>query len=67
MAEADLTPRFESELRVAGIEVTGRERELLYAMWVEHLPEREALRRAATAPEEEPAFIEKPTPGGSAA
>lgn len=67
MAEADLTARFESELRVAGIEVSGRERDLLYAMWVEHLPERDALRAAAIAPEEEPSFIEKPTAGGGVA
>jgi hypothetical protein len=67
MAEADLGARFEAELRVAGIEVTGRERELLYAMWVEHLPERDALRAAATAPEEEPSFIEKPTAAGDVA
>ncbi len=67
MTEAELTARFESELRVAGIEVTGRERELLYAMWLEHLPERETLRRAPLAAEEEPAFIEKPTAGGGEA
>lgn len=63
MVETDLG-RFEAELRAAGIEVTGRERELLYAMWVEHLPHREALRAAALEPEEEPSFIEKPTPAG---
>ena len=36
-------------------------------MWADFLPQREALRAAAPAAEEEPTFIEKPTaPGGGA-
>jgi hypothetical protein len=31
-----------------------RDAELLYAMWVEWLPERERLRAAVPAPEDEP-------------
>jgi AAA+ superfamily predicted ATPase len=49
-----LRARFEDELRVAGLAPAERERELLFTMWVEHLPQREALRAAAPAPDEEP-------------
>ena len=51
---ADLRARFDAELAAAGLTVTGRDRELLFAMWQEHLPQREALRAAAVALEEEP-------------
>jgi hypothetical protein len=50
----DLRARFDAELAAAGLTVTGRDRELLFAMWQEHLPQREALRAAAVALEEEP-------------
>ncbi len=52
--DAALRARFDDELRVAGLAPTGRDRELLYAMWAEHLPQREALRAAVPAPDEEP-------------
>ncbi|MGH7388709.1 MAG: hypothetical protein ACREM3_04540 [Candidatus Rokuibacteriota bacterium] len=52
--ETTLRARFESELAVAGLAPTGRDRELLYAMWLEHLPQREALRAAVPALDEEP-------------
>jgi hypothetical protein len=50
----DSRARFDAELAAAGLTVTGRDRELLFAMWHEHLPQREALRAAVPAPEEEP-------------
>jgi hypothetical protein len=50
----DSRARFDAELSAAGLTVTGRDRELLFAMWHEHLPQREALRAAVPAPEEEP-------------
>jgi hypothetical protein len=50
----DLRARFDAELAAAGLTVTGRDRELLFTMWQEHLPQREALRAAEVALEEEP-------------
>jgi hypothetical protein len=50
----DHRARFDAELAAAGLTVTGRDRELLFAMWLEHFPQREALRAAAVALEEEP-------------
>jgi hypothetical protein len=32
----------------------GPDYELLFAMWTDHLPQRDALRAAVPAPEEEP-------------
>jgi hypothetical protein len=52
--DADLRARFDAELRTAGLALHGREYELLFAMWAEHLPQREALRAAVPAPDEEP-------------
>ena len=52
--DADLRARFDAELRAAGLALHGREYEVLFAMWVEHLPQREALRAAVPAPGEEP-------------
>ena len=52
--DADLRTRFDAELRTAGLALHGREYELLFAMWAEHLPQREALRAAVPAPGEEP-------------
>jgi hypothetical protein len=54
MDDAALRARFDEELRVAGLAPTGRDRELLFAMWAEHVPQREALRAAVPAPDEEP-------------
>lgn len=53
-SEADLRARFDAELRVAGLQLGGRDYELLFAMWAEHLPQREALRAAVPGPDEEP-------------
>ena len=64
MAEKDLRARFDAELRVAGLEVGGDDRERLFAMWEDFFPQREALRAAALALEDEPTFIEKPTQRG---
>ena len=50
----DLRARFDAELTAAGLAITGRDYDLLFAMWQEHLPQREALRAAAPAPEDEP-------------
>ena len=50
----DLRTRFDAELIAAGLAITGRDYDLLLAMWKEHLPQREALRAAAPAPEDEP-------------
>jgi hypothetical protein len=55
MSDADeLRGLFEAELRAAGLEVQGRDRELLFEMWREHRPQREALRAAVPAQDEEP-------------
>lgn len=50
-----LRARFDAEVEAAGLALEGRDRELLYAMWAEHRPQREALRAAVPALEEEPA------------
>ncbi|HEY5725979.1 MAG TPA: hypothetical protein VIX40_08485 [Methylomirabilota bacterium] len=50
----DVRARFDAELNAAGLAVTGRDYDLLFAMWKEHLPQREALRAAAPAQEDEP-------------
>ena len=52
--DATLRARFDAEVTAAGLTVTGRDRELLFAMWLEHLPQREALRAAALTPEDGP-------------
>ena len=52
--DVDLRARFDAELRVAGLQLVGHDYELLFAMWVEHLPQREALRAAVPGPDEEP-------------
>jgi hypothetical protein len=50
----DLRARFDEELRRAGLVLSARDDELLYAMWVEHLPLRDALRDTVPAMDEEP-------------
>ncbi len=50
----DLRAQFNAELAAAGLTVTGRDYDLLFTMWANHRPDREALRRAALAPDEEP-------------
>jgi hypothetical protein len=53
-SDKDLRARFDAELRVAGLDLTGPDYDALYEMWAEHLPQREALRAAVPALEEEP-------------
>ena len=52
--DMDLRARFDAELAAAGLNITGRDYDLLFVMWKEHLPQREALRAAAPAQEDEP-------------
>ena len=49
-----LHARFDAELSAAGLNLSGRDYELLFAMWVEHRPQREALRATVPALDEEP-------------
>ena len=65
--EQELRALFEAELRAAGLEISGDDRERLWVMWSRHVPERAALRHAALAPEEDPTFIQKPSSLGGAA
>ena len=53
-SDTDLRARFDAEMRGAGLSLTGRDSELLFAMWAEHLPQREALRAAVPTADEEP-------------
>ena len=65
--EQGLRALFEAELLAAGLVVADDDRERLWVMWADHFPQREALRSAVLAPEEDPTFIQKPTaPGGGA-
>ena len=57
--EAELRELFAAELRVAGLRVPDDDRERLFAMWADHLPNRDALRAAAPRPDEEPTLMEK--------
>lgn len=50
----DLRARFDAELAAAGLSIRGRDAELLFAMWKEHFPQREAVRAAAPALSDEP-------------
>jgi len=50
----DRRAQFEAECRTAGLTLGARDDELLYAMWLEWLPERDRLRAAVPAPEDEP-------------
>ena len=50
----DLRAKFDEELGLAGLALSDRDAGLLYAMWLDHLPQREALRAATPAPDEEP-------------
>jgi hypothetical protein len=54
MTPDELRARFDAELSAAGLDLAGREYELLFAMWSEHQPQREALRAAVPAFDEEP-------------
>jgi hypothetical protein len=54
-SDIDLRARFDAELSAAGLTLAGRDYDLLFAMWVEHRPQREALAAAVPRPDEEPA------------
>ena len=53
-SDDELRAHFDAELATAGLSLSGREYELLFAMWSEHRPQREALRAAVPALDEEP-------------
>ena len=50
----DRRAQFEAECRTVGLTLGARDDELLYAMWLDWLPERDRLRAAVPAPEDEP-------------
>jgi hypothetical protein len=50
----DRRAEFETECRSAGLALGERDATLLYDMWLAWLPERERLRAAVPAPEDEP-------------
>jgi hypothetical protein len=50
----DRHTQFDAECRAAGLTLSGRDRELLFDMWVDWLPHRDRLRAEVPAPEEEP-------------
>ena len=54
MTSDELRALFDAELAVAGLSLAGRDRDLLFAMWAEHRPQREALRAAVPSSDEEP-------------
>jgi hypothetical protein len=53
-SDIDARASFDAEMRTAGLSLAGRDYELLFAMWVEHRPQREALCAAVPALDEEP-------------
>ena len=53
-SDIDARALFDAEMRTAGLSLAGRDDELLFAMWTEHRPQREALRAAVPMPDEEP-------------
>jgi hypothetical protein len=62
---AALRAQFDAEVLAADLIVPEADREHLFAMWAEHLPQRDSLRAAGVAPEEEPSFIHKPAAAGA--
>ena len=54
MTGDELRALFDAELSTAGLSLGDRDDELLFAMWAEHRPQREALRAAVPASDEEP-------------
>jgi hypothetical protein len=46
--------QFDAECRAAGLRLSAADREALYQMWLDWLPERQRLRDAIPQPEEEP-------------
>ena len=55
MDDAALRAEFDRELEVAGLTLTGRDRELFWAMWKDFHPQRAALRAWTPGADEEPA------------
>lgn len=62
---AALRATFDAEVVAADLTVPAADREHLFAMWVEHLPQRDSLRAASIALEEEPSFTQKPAQTGA--
>lgn len=54
MNDLELRARFELELEAAGLELDAADYERLFAMWLEHRSERDALRAVRLESEEEP-------------
>jgi hypothetical protein len=50
----DRRTQFDAELRAAGLTLSARDADLLYDMWLDWLPERDRLRAAVPALEDEP-------------
>ena len=50
----DRRAQFDAECHTAGLVLGSRDADLLYAMWLDWLPERDRLRAAVPAPEDEP-------------
>ena len=62
---AALRAQFDAEILAADLTVPEADREHLFAMWAEHLPMRDSLRRSGVALEEEPSFTQKPAQLGA--
>jgi hypothetical protein len=54
MKSDDRRAQFDAECRAAGLALSERDRDLLYAMWLDWLPQRDRLRAAVPAAEDEP-------------
>ena len=63
--EAALRVQFDAEVLAADLTVPDADREHLFAMWAEHLPQRDSLRSASIALAEEPSFTQKPAQLGA--
>jgi hypothetical protein len=61
----ELRRRFEAELQAADLDLPQGERDKLFVLWQDFLPQRDALRRTPIALEDEPTFVEKPTARGA--
>jgi hypothetical protein len=54
MTTDDRRAQFDSECRAAGLTLSARDRDLLFDMWLEWLPQRDRLRAAVPLREDEP-------------
>lgn len=50
----DRRDQFDAEVRVADLVLSPCDRDLLYEMWLDWLPQRDRLRASVPAPEDEP-------------